>query len=249
MEQVAHQAIVMQFILDLARTLEVDPRGCFRQFFSKIKVCYKTWPATLSVLACSTGKKTTSFCLSGFGFSFSFSGIYLIEFQVSLITEQCMTTPPPAAGQHIKTTATKKCSLCVLLYWQGFSEKAESVRFVYIGGSTSVLWPKCDTSNCTRTVSCWHGVSGRAHVNSLIGSFCHAPLFAAVNGIFPVVIWQMKSWLSESIHRLALVHCRLIRDQINKIHINKRSVSRVIKWSSVPCSKGAQGIFWKGLRS
>ncbi|XP_068176745.1 hsp90 co-chaperone Cdc37 isoform X2 [Antennarius striatus] len=37
MEQVAHQAIVMQFILDLARTLHVDPRGCFRQFFSKIK--------------------------------------------------------------------------------------------------------------------------------------------------------------------------------------------------------------------
>nr|XP_019964225.1 PREDICTED: hsp90 co-chaperone Cdc37-like isoform X1 [Paralichthys olivaceus] len=37
MEQVAHQAIVMQFILDLARTLKVDPRGCFRQFFSKIK--------------------------------------------------------------------------------------------------------------------------------------------------------------------------------------------------------------------
>lgn len=39
MEQVAHQAIVMQFILDLARALKVDPRGCFRQFFLKIKVC------------------------------------------------------------------------------------------------------------------------------------------------------------------------------------------------------------------
>lgn len=38
MEQVAHQAIVMKFILDLAVTLKVDPRGCFRQFFSKIKV-------------------------------------------------------------------------------------------------------------------------------------------------------------------------------------------------------------------
>ncbi|KAF7662365.1 hypothetical protein LDENG_00237380 [Lucifuga dentata] len=37
MEQVAHQAIIMQFILDLARTLQVDPRGCFRQFFSKIR--------------------------------------------------------------------------------------------------------------------------------------------------------------------------------------------------------------------
>lgn len=38
MEQVAHQAIVMKFILDLAQTLKVDPRGCFRQFFTKIKV-------------------------------------------------------------------------------------------------------------------------------------------------------------------------------------------------------------------
>ncbi|XP_023153471.2 hsp90 co-chaperone Cdc37 isoform X1 [Amphiprion ocellaris] len=43
MEQVAHQTIVMQFILDLARTLEVDPRGCFRQFFSKIKTADKPY--------------------------------------------------------------------------------------------------------------------------------------------------------------------------------------------------------------
>lgn len=37
MEQVAHQTIVMQFILELAKSLQVDPRGCFRQFFAKIK--------------------------------------------------------------------------------------------------------------------------------------------------------------------------------------------------------------------
>ncbi|XP_051560409.1 hsp90 co-chaperone Cdc37-like isoform X2 [Myxocyprinus asiaticus] len=37
MEQVAHQTIVMQFILELAKSLQVDPRGCFRQFFTKIK--------------------------------------------------------------------------------------------------------------------------------------------------------------------------------------------------------------------
>ncbi|XP_051242599.1 hsp90 co-chaperone Cdc37 isoform X1 [Dicentrarchus labrax] len=43
MEQVAHQAIVMQFILDSARTLKVDPRGCFRQFFSKIKTADKPY--------------------------------------------------------------------------------------------------------------------------------------------------------------------------------------------------------------
>lgn len=48
MEQVAHQTIVMQFILELAKSLKVDPRGCFRQFFAKIKVnkcvgCYKMY--------------------------------------------------------------------------------------------------------------------------------------------------------------------------------------------------------------
>lgn len=43
MEQVAHQTIVMQFILELAKSLKVDPRGCFRQFFEKIKV---TLPST-----------------------------------------------------------------------------------------------------------------------------------------------------------------------------------------------------------
>uniref|UniRef100_A0A3Q1JBY6 Hsp90 co-chaperone Cdc37 n=2 Tax=Anabas testudineus TaxID=64144 RepID=A0A3Q1JBY6_ANATE len=37
MEQVAHQTIVMQFILELAKSLKMDPRGCFRQFFAKIK--------------------------------------------------------------------------------------------------------------------------------------------------------------------------------------------------------------------
>lgn len=42
MEQVAHQTIVMQFILELAKSLKVDPRGCFRQFFEKIKVTLAT---------------------------------------------------------------------------------------------------------------------------------------------------------------------------------------------------------------
>lgn len=37
MEQVAHQTMVMQFILELAKSLKVDPRACFRQFFTKIK--------------------------------------------------------------------------------------------------------------------------------------------------------------------------------------------------------------------
>ncbi|XP_006875148.1 PREDICTED: hsp90 co-chaperone Cdc37 [Chrysochloris asiatica] len=37
MGQVAHQTIVMQFILELAKSLKVDPRACFRQFFTKIK--------------------------------------------------------------------------------------------------------------------------------------------------------------------------------------------------------------------
>lgn len=43
MEQVAHQTIVMQFILELAKSLKVDPRGCFRQFFEKIKVNNCVW--------------------------------------------------------------------------------------------------------------------------------------------------------------------------------------------------------------
>ena len=35
MERVSHQAIVLQFILELAKSLKIDPRGCFRQFFIK----------------------------------------------------------------------------------------------------------------------------------------------------------------------------------------------------------------------
>lgn len=37
MHQVSHQAVVLQFILELAKSLKVDPRGCFRQFFDKFK--------------------------------------------------------------------------------------------------------------------------------------------------------------------------------------------------------------------
>lgn len=37
MEQVSHQAVVLQFILELGKSLKVDPRGCFRQFFEKFK--------------------------------------------------------------------------------------------------------------------------------------------------------------------------------------------------------------------
>ncbi|XP_010153953.1 PREDICTED: hsp90 co-chaperone Cdc37-like 1, partial [Eurypyga helias] len=37
MEQVAHQAVVMQFIIEIARNGNVDPRGCFRLFFQKAK--------------------------------------------------------------------------------------------------------------------------------------------------------------------------------------------------------------------
>lgn len=38
MEQVAHQVVVMQFILEMASNSQQDPRGCFRQFFHKAKV-------------------------------------------------------------------------------------------------------------------------------------------------------------------------------------------------------------------
>ena len=31
----SNQAIVLQFILELAKSLKIDPRGCFRQFFAK----------------------------------------------------------------------------------------------------------------------------------------------------------------------------------------------------------------------
>uniref|UniRef100_UPI0037E8EA01 hsp90 co-chaperone Cdc37-like 1 n=1 Tax=Semicossyphus pulcher TaxID=241346 RepID=UPI0037E8EA01 len=37
MQQVAHQAVVMQFILEMASNSQQDPRGCFRQFFHKAK--------------------------------------------------------------------------------------------------------------------------------------------------------------------------------------------------------------------
>uniref|UniRef100_A0A3Q3XLR4 Hsp90 co-chaperone Cdc37-like 1 n=1 Tax=Mola mola TaxID=94237 RepID=A0A3Q3XLR4_MOLML len=37
MEQVAHQAVVMQFILEMASNSQQDPRGCFRHFFHKAK--------------------------------------------------------------------------------------------------------------------------------------------------------------------------------------------------------------------
>jgi cell division cycle protein 37 len=43
MAHVAHQTIVMQFILELAKSLEVDPRNCIRAFFSRIKLAEKQY--------------------------------------------------------------------------------------------------------------------------------------------------------------------------------------------------------------
>jgi len=39
MKQVAHQTIVMQYILELAKTMEVPPIACVPSFFTKIKTC------------------------------------------------------------------------------------------------------------------------------------------------------------------------------------------------------------------
>ncbi|ESN99042.1 hypothetical protein HELRODRAFT_188986, partial [Helobdella robusta] len=43
MNHVAHQTIVMQFILELAKSLDVDPRSCIRAFFSRIKLAEKQY--------------------------------------------------------------------------------------------------------------------------------------------------------------------------------------------------------------
>ena len=43
MERVAHQAIVMQYILELAKQLERDPRSCVNGFFQRIKTAEKQY--------------------------------------------------------------------------------------------------------------------------------------------------------------------------------------------------------------
>ena len=35
MEQVAHQTIAMQYLLELSKQLDVDPRACISSFFTK----------------------------------------------------------------------------------------------------------------------------------------------------------------------------------------------------------------------
>lgn len=43
MEHVAHQCIVMQFILELSKTLKYDPRACVAPFFSKMDTTNKEY--------------------------------------------------------------------------------------------------------------------------------------------------------------------------------------------------------------
>ena len=43
MEHVAHQCIVMQFILELSKTLKYHPRACVGPFFSKMNVAAKEY--------------------------------------------------------------------------------------------------------------------------------------------------------------------------------------------------------------
>ena len=43
MERVAHQAIVMQYILELAKQLQMDPRSCVNGFFQRMKTAEKQY--------------------------------------------------------------------------------------------------------------------------------------------------------------------------------------------------------------
>jgi len=45
MAHVAHQCICMQYILELAKQLDVDPRACVNSFFSKIQHCQPEYRA------------------------------------------------------------------------------------------------------------------------------------------------------------------------------------------------------------
>lgn len=45
MEHVAHQTICMQYILELSRQLDVDPRSCISSFFTRIQVCEPDYKA------------------------------------------------------------------------------------------------------------------------------------------------------------------------------------------------------------
>lgn len=46
MERVAHQTICMQYILELAKQLDCDPRACVDAFFSKIHVADAEYKAS-----------------------------------------------------------------------------------------------------------------------------------------------------------------------------------------------------------
>lgn len=45
MEHVAHQTICMQYILELSRQLDVDPRNCVSSFFTRIQICEPDYKA------------------------------------------------------------------------------------------------------------------------------------------------------------------------------------------------------------
>jgi len=38
MEHVSHQTMIMQFILELSKSLKIDPRQCVRPFFTRLKL-------------------------------------------------------------------------------------------------------------------------------------------------------------------------------------------------------------------
>ncbi|XP_014252146.1 hsp90 co-chaperone Cdc37-like [Cimex lectularius] len=45
-QHVAHQCICMQYILELAKQLDVDPRACVSSFFTKIQICDEDYKAS-----------------------------------------------------------------------------------------------------------------------------------------------------------------------------------------------------------
>ncbi len=52
MDHVAHQCIAMQYLLELSKQLDIDPRACIKQFFTKYDLYLYAYSTVISHSLC-----------------------------------------------------------------------------------------------------------------------------------------------------------------------------------------------------
>ncbi|KAM4634699.1 hsp90 co-chaperone Cdc37-like 1 isoform 2-T2 [Polymixia lowei] len=102
MEQVAHQAVAMQFILEMASNSQQDPRGCFRQFFHKAKAGQEGYSDVFQTELEAFKRRVKEYTAKSKGDAAKDSEHQSVAARCRLDPKEVLDSLPPVAEYHVK---------------------------------------------------------------------------------------------------------------------------------------------------